>query len=115
MPDSPKPESLSALEQILNEYCAKTSMTRSNGMPVGNLKIENVETKSYYFDGTEVHLLTGQTRSEESKGTFDISRADFKSNNGTDGYAYVCTTAGADGVYFLLLMAKSLILPTIRA
>lgn len=75
-------------------------MTRSNGMPVGNLKIENVETKSYYFDGTEVHLLTGQTRSEESKGTFDISRADFKSNNGTDGYAYVCTTAGADGVYF---------------
>lgn len=100
VPDSPKQESQSAVEQILKEYCAKSSMTRSNGLPVGDLKIENVETKSYYYDGKETHLLTGETRTAESEGTFEISRADFKSDNGADGYAYVCTTAGAEGVYF---------------
>ena len=67
---------------------------------VGDIQIENVETKAYYFDGKISHEVAKNTRSNSEDNYFELSRVDFTSDKGADGYAYLSTTPGKEGVYY---------------
>lgn len=98
---SPAPAQPDKVEKILKDYCANMEGTRGvDNYSVGDIQIENVETKAYYFDGKISHEVAKNTRSNSEDNYFELSRVDFTSDKGADGYAYLSTTPGKEGVYY---------------
>ena len=98
---SPSPAQPNEVEKILKDYCAKMEGTRGiENYSVGKVTVENVETKAYCFDGKTSHEVAKNTRSKSEDNYFELSRVDFTSDKGADGYAYLSTTPGKEGVYY---------------